>query len=603
MSFYRKVRYYFYLKIQLFLDNYSSKNKSEIAIYNKTDLKKWKNNLSGSSQIIKCFNIENDQNTIMKANKILEHRFYLLGHNYFIIQFQEKPKTTYESINWHFDPSTGKDFPQNIWYRLIRKKIPVGADLKYPWELSRFNHLILLGRAYSESKDEKYALEFVNQILDWIQNNPVRYGINWANTMEVGIRVANWGIGFLFFQDSKHISDEFLLKFFRSCQQHGSHIFLNLENLQPKTSNHYIGNIFGLFILSTVFPFFKQSEKWENFSRNQLELEIFNQTDKDGWSYEASTSYHKLITEMFLYSSVLAENSSNSFTIDYKVHLSKMIEILSIIQKPDNTIPQIGDNDSGFSFKFNFEDSNLKTASLLSLAKKYNLNYSKTKLEVFKQYEDMGYFIYKNKELYFLITAGPKNFLGRGSHVHNDTLHYILNIKGSDVLIDPGSFVYNSNFEKRNKFRSITSHNTLSWENLEPRNLENGLFYLKEEGSFDTNKFFKKEGTVTFSGKYSFKNYYHKRVINSVAKEKKIIVVDTCSTVGASLSFNFAPNIIPQIKSNVIKTDYADFIFSGISVLEVKKSQFSSGYGTAQENYRVKATLSGKKSEHKIIWK
>ena len=35
--------------------------------------------------------------------------------------------------------------------------------------------------------------------------------------------------------------------------EHGNHIYNNLENLQSNNSNHYIGNLFGLFYCVNLF--------------------------------------------------------------------------------------------------------------------------------------------------------------------------------------------------------------------------------------------------------------------------------------------------------------------------------------------------------------
>ena len=55
-----------------------------------------------------------------------------------------------------------------------------GVDVKVPWELSRFQHLNILGQAYVLTRDNKYAEEFADQITDWIKNNPVCFGVNWC---------------------------------------------------------------------------------------------------------------------------------------------------------------------------------------------------------------------------------------------------------------------------------------------------------------------------------------------------------------------------------------------------------------------------------------
>ena len=171
------------------------------------------------------------------------------------------------------------------------------------------------------------------------------------------------------------------------------------------------------------------------------------------------------------------------------------------------------------------------------------------------------------------------------------------------ILIDPGSYVYSSDPQRRNNFRSINYHNSLSWEGVEPRDLNNGLFIMKDKGLRSISKIVKEGNKLNFFGKYNYKGYSHKRSMQISLDKNFLKVVDTASGPGSYLSFNFAPNIIPRIKSNIIKTDYAYFHFSGISNFELQKTNFSKGYGKIQDNYVIKAKLSGLSSEHTITWK
>ena len=161
---------------------------------------------------------------------------------------------------------------------------------------------------------------------------------------------------------------------------------------------------------------------------------------------------------------------------------------MHIMEKSDHTIPQIGDNDSGFSLCFDFDNDNLNISNLSHLSQRNNLITLEDQNRGFFTYEDAGFYLYKNDEIYLLITTGPKELLGLGSHAHNDVLNYILNVNGEDILIDPGTFVYSSDPAKRNYFRSITSHNTLYWDSIEPRNLNHGLFKLVENGKIEVKK-------------------------------------------------------------------------------------------------------------------
>ena len=591
-----------YLQNRFVLDKLNI-NPKVVKILPKWDAKKWKELIKSIQPLIEKLRLDPNRNILLsKADEILEHKFNLLGKNYFSQDLSGDNNSTYKQINWHYDPSSGYTFPNDVWYRFVIKRVPDWVDIKYPWELSRCQHFILLGEAYTLIKDEKYALEYRSQILDWIENNPVRYGINWSNTMEVGIRVANWTLALLYFIKSSHITENFLSKYFQSVLQHGYHIYHNLENLQPATSNHYIGDLFGLYILSSVYPFLDQSQKWLKFSKKELEKEIIRQTDEDGWDYESSTAYHRLVTEMFIYIYIIADYLNQPFSDSYINRLNKMLGVLNIIQKSDNTIPQIGDNDSGCSLVFYFDNDNLNVNSLTRLAHRNNLITPK-KTSGFLKHENRGLYIYKNDDIYFLITAGPKKLIGLGSHAHNDILSFVLNINGEDILVDPGTYIYMSDTVKRNHFRSIASHNTLYWDGIEPRNLTDGLFKMVETGTIDVKTATGNRAGFKFVVNYGYKNRYHQRSICYDQKDDYIIVTDTASHESAILNFTCGPKYPPREIENGFTVNTVKFVFNDKYKLVVQDSFYSSGYGKIQPTKSVNVFLSGTEITYKMFFR
>ncbi|SKA88590.1 Heparinase II/III N-terminus [Caloramator quimbayensis] len=106
---------------------------------------------------IKKLGLENS--IINDANLILEHKFNLLGSG---------EKYLGEKLPWNEDFKTGFRW-ENKFYKDIKiVDLNNNADVKVPWELSRFQHLFTLGKAYLITFDEKYALEFKDEIEDWI---------------------------------------------------------------------------------------------------------------------------------------------------------------------------------------------------------------------------------------------------------------------------------------------------------------------------------------------------------------------------------------------------------------------------------------------------
>mgnify|MGYP002395340583 CR=1 FL=1 len=418
-----------------------------------------------------------------------------------------------QPMDWHFDFKSGYRWNPKTYYKDIEYpgKACEGVDIKIPWEISRFNYLTRLGQAYWLTGDEKYGRKFVYLISDWIVNNPVKQGLNWSSTIEVGIRVANWITGWEFFKDSPAIAPEFMVKFIKSLLGHGRFIKSNLEYTEGLTSNHYISNMAGLFYLGLFLPEFEEAKGWLNFSKRELEKEIEKQVYSDGVDFEASTCYHRFVLELFFYPALLARLNRIDFSPDYLAQLKKMFDFTLYGLKPDGRMPQLGDNDSGRLHKFEAGTREvLDMKYLLSLGAiffrepKYKLRefgFSPEMLWIFgpeglrewrkmregtvaglksKSFSDAGIYIMREGSNYLIVSSGPNGQNGNGGHSHNDKLSFEGFIDGEQVFIDPGTYVYTSFPNWRDKFRSARFHNTVMIDEKE-QNRFLTLFSMMEE--------------------------------------------------------------------------------------------------------------------------
>lgn len=286
--------------------------------------------------------------TITDADEICNHVFDVLGSG--------KTELSAE-LDWHHDFKSGFRWNPKGYYLGTTKHITLDddSDVKVPWELNRCQHFVTLGKAYwyndvqnakSKIDSEKYALEFVNQIKCWISQNPVELGVNWACTMDVAIRAVNWIWAYYFFYNSATLTEEFKIKFFKCLFLHGRHIMNNLE-FGLVRGNHYLSDIAGLIYLGILFQETKNGEKWLEKGLNALMEEMQVQVYPDGVDSEGSISYHRLVTEIFLSTTLLCLKNGINFPEWYMSRLEKMIEFVMYYTKPDGKAPQIGDNDDG----------------------------------------------------------------------------------------------------------------------------------------------------------------------------------------------------------------------------------------------------------------
>lgn len=296
-----------------------------------------------------------------------------------------KVSAGYQPIDWQADFKSGYRWSAKTWYMDVEYGHKPGVDVKVPWELARMQHLVQYVFAYMMAENdnkEKYVQEFQNEILDFIAQNPPRYGVNWRCTMDVGIRVANWLMAYdLFCSLGVRFSAEFNRILADSVYAHGVHILHNLEYSPCLTSNHYLSDIGGLLFAAMHLESTPETDTWLAFAIQELSVEMGKQFHADGSNFEASTSYHCLSTEIMLYSACLCRNitverrqnlkkykkkhiknapylqdydrqkfnmdNEDIFPVQFWQRLVKALQFVKDISDTDGRIQQIGDMDSG----------------------------------------------------------------------------------------------------------------------------------------------------------------------------------------------------------------------------------------------------------------
>lgn len=501
----------------------------------------------------------------------------------------------YEPIDWHVDFKTGYRWSEKTYYKFIKYGHKLGADVKVPWELSRMQHLIQLALAYHSTKKGEYAEEIIKQIIEWIVTNPYKSGVNWRCTMDVAIRVANWVLAINLIKDyinnSPADGKEYFFKiFYKSLYQHGDFIIHNLEWSEDLTSNHYLSDIAGLLVLAVFTEnIFKEGGEWKEFAIKELKKEMFKQVYPDGTDFEASICYHRLVLELFFYSTFFTvqnekykiENEKEDllsseddyktiaediFGKDYVTRLYKMFDAVLYLLKPNGRMPQIGDNDNGQFIKL-YPREVLDMRYLLALGAvffkepKWKIKeffesdediaevmilYGENGMEIWnslewnslknissKAFSDSGWYVMRNNKDYCIISCGPNGQNGKGGHCHNDKLSFELCIDGEDIIVDPGTYVYTPLPEWRNKFRSTAYHNTVMIDNEEQNRFsENNLFFMENDSiiKIDKWKIFEEYDILEVAcskQKRKKDSITHCRQFIFNKKEKQLEIVDT----------------------------------------------------------------------------
>jgi hypothetical protein len=387
---------------------------------------------------------------------------------------QPTPIIDSQPIEWNRDPRSGYLWPLD-YHRDIKLMRSDGSDIRVVWELNRLAHLITLGRAYSVSKDEGLTDAFLAQLRSWNEQNPYGRGPNWTCAMEVALRAINLLAAFHLFRDSSQLDTQFLLRLF---QKHGRFIQRNLEFSYIATSNHYLSDVAGLLWIGVMAPELRDAERWREFGLKELLREMDKQVLPDGADFESSTGYHRFVTQLFLYSFVLCRD--NGIEIDEK-YWSKLHAMLLYIRgylRPDGFAPLIGDTDGGQFLPLQQRRADDHSYLLEIGAEVFNDPTLREAEAGSKAFPHAGIYIMRHEDLYLCFNASGTGIDGRGSHGHNDALSIEVSAGGSAFIVDPGTYVYTGDLQKRHDFRSTAYHSTVRIDGVEQNTIHRDMPFV-----------------------------------------------------------------------------------------------------------------------------
>jgi hypothetical protein len=93
-------------------------------------------------------------------------------------------------------------------------------------------------------------------------------------------------------------------------------------------------------------------------------------------------------------------------------------------------------------------------------------------------YPAFGLYVARSPRLYLAFRCGRLHAGGSGGHAHLDQLAIELEIDGTSLIVDPGTFLYTPLPEARNRYRSAAAHFVPRVAGIEPGDLSQGLFVL-----------------------------------------------------------------------------------------------------------------------------
>ena len=469
---------------------------------------------------------------LARAGAVAEHRFDLLGSG---------PTALGEQIDWQLDFKSGRRWPMEHISRLTLV-YPDDSDIKLPWELSRCQHLPLLAAAHRLTGERHWLEEIAAQLTGWILDNPVEFGANWACTMDVAIRAANWVATLALIADTAE-GEPWLEQVLASLLLHGRFIRSHLE-YAPVRGNHYLADIAGLLPVAALFEGGREGREWAEWAAAELIGELSHQVREDGCDHEASIPYHRLVAELFICGTgAVAALSPGRISPAHRATLQRMLDFVTDYTRPDSLAPQVGDADDG-RFLPLADYGRSEHRSHLHLFAQAGIEYRPASRSA--AYSHGGYWIMRADDIYVLVRCGDVGVGGLGSHAHNDALSFELTVGEQPLVVDPGSYLYTADPLERNRFRSTAFHSTLQIDDGEQNPLRlDSLFAMEDRRRAEMLRWEVSNTGALFGGRHH--GYAelkppatHARTLELDAPSRALRIIDTVTSAGShELSWTF----------------------------------------------------------------
>lgn len=383
--------------------------------------------------------------------------------------------------DWVTNPETGYQYDAHQHWTKVNDFSQEAGDIKFVWEKSRFSWLLSVCRNDYHFEEDHSKFVF-SQILDWIDKNPLNCGPNYKCSQETSLRILNWLFALNFYKHSNYLTVELWNSIMTSIYWQTNHVMKNINFSRIAVrNNHAITETLTLYLMGLMFPMMKGADKWKEKGKKWFEQEIDYQIEDDGTFIQDSMNYHRVVIQLLFYAIVLADKHGEKFSDFVYEKAYKSVNFLYQCQEPTNGwLPNYGANDGALFFPLSdndyrdyrpqldalhglltgkslyedcFEDAQWIGHQIPANRKQFARIEKQFGLVEFKK---SGYYIIRDKDTMSFIRCGL--FKTNGS---TDQLHLDVWYKGMNILMDGGSYMYNTDEKTVRYFAGTESHNTI----------------------------------------------------------------------------------------------------------------------------------------------
>jgi len=410
-------------------------------------------------------------------NPALRERFEQLKQGKLML-FNSVLKDLGKNYDWVTNPDSGFHYDVKKHWTEIPDYSKEAGDIKFVWEKSRFSYLYDIIR-YDYHHDVDCSQMVFDDIISWINANPINCGPNYRCSQEMSLRVLNWTFALHYYCDSQNLTEEIFAQIQHVIYWHLHHIYNNIDFSRIAVrNNHAITETLTLYLGGLLYPSMPGAAKWKARGKKWFEEEIAYQVYEDGTFLQYSMNYHRIVAQLLTWAVTLADLNHEKFAdVVYQRAKRSFVFLRTCMVEENGELPNYGANDGALFFKLNdaaYRDYRPQLQALAACigteAKLYSATEDAQWYGIYENarktwepptgihsFDKGGYYVIREPQTLTFIKCG--SYKDRPQQA--DNLHIDIWYKGENLLMDAGSYKYNTDDATIRYFSGTASHNTV----------------------------------------------------------------------------------------------------------------------------------------------
>jgi len=396
------------------------------------------------------------------------------------------PDELFPQTIWLLDPVGGAAWPgaETYCFDIGYRRDAARGDVKFVWDFNRMQCLPPLALQAALSGDAACLAAIEAAVSSWHAANPPFRGVNWNSCIELAIRSISLLVVSSLCGESLSQACAAKLREILAAQYYWLRRF---PSRHSSANNHRTYELLGILAIATAMPELDPAGAAATAARAEIERHALAQILPDGVGAEQAIAYAAFTAEALLVADFIAQASGRPFGPALQERLAAFGEYCAWLVDDAGRVPAIGDDDSGpllpdfaerpyvasianviaarcgrGAFAPSVGPGGLREALLgipgAASAPRQGLRCFKTG----------GYTVVREtragQRLRLVVDHGPLGYLSIAAHGHADALAFTLSLDGTEILVDPGTYLYHAGIGWRDWFRSTSAHNTLTIE-------------------------------------------------------------------------------------------------------------------------------------------